>query len=466
MLSFFGIAFAVGAGSLLFAYCGMIAAKEAIHSKDSAIRALSLDTPQFLRKKTGVSGLLLFAIGVLPLASLTQADAQSGPTTGLAAAAQVSNPAEISQASTTAPAEPRSSSLPSPAMTGPLRMAAPVVFDAGPFGSLAITGILSGFGYWQGHPAKSDHAASANLSNGAIFAQRTNGLVQFFVQAGVYSLPALGSPVSSATMAVENYFGPLPVLYLKISPTEKFSLLIGKLPTLMGMENTFTFQNFNVERGLLWSQTNAITRGGQMNYTGTKLSSSISWNDGFYSNRYNWLTGSEAYTIDKTGTLALSAGGNLGSTGYSTTTTPLYQNNSDFLDLAYTYTAKQWLIQPYLQYTRVGSSQRMNLKQTTVTVGGALFANYTINPQFSMAGRVEYLGNSGNPGDSAANLVYGAGSRAWSLTLTPTYQDHSLFARAELSFVQAIDAVRGDAFGTNGSNTTQTRFMIETGVVF
>ena len=61
----------------------------------------------------------------------------------------------------------------------------------------------------------------------------------------------------------------------------------------MGAESTFTYQNFNIERGIVWNQENAINRGIQVNQTvGRYLSGAISWNDGYYSNRYSWLSGS------------------------------------------------------------------------------------------------------------------------------------------------------------------------------
>lgn len=371
-----------------------------------------------------------------------------------------------SYAQSTVPPKQESAPLPTPSMTGPLTMSAPTAIDAGPFGTLDITGILSGLGYAQSDPEKDDSAARADISNGTLFVQRTKGLMQFFVQAGAYNLPALGSPITSTATTINNDFGPLPVAYLKISPNDKLSFLAGKLPTLMGMENTFTFQNFNIERGLLWNQTNAVTRGVQMNYTGTVLSSSVSWNDGFYSNRYNWLTDTETYTPNKSSALALSVGGNLGSTGYSRPSTPLYQNNSGYLDLAYTYTSKRWMIEPYLQLTRVPSGSRTHLAHTTDTLGGAIFATYTLHPDISLVGRAEFIGSSGSPTDNSANLIYGSGSQAWSLTLTPTYQKHGFFARPEFSFVHALNAVQGDSFGTNGNNLSQARFMLETGIVF
>jgi hypothetical protein len=92
---------------------------------------------------------------------------------------------------------------------------------------------------------------------------------------------------------VNNFYGPVPVAFVKVLAGKTTSFEIGSLPTLMGAESTFTYQNFNIERGIVWIQENAINRGIQVNQAlGKYLSASISWNDGYYSNRYNWLSGS------------------------------------------------------------------------------------------------------------------------------------------------------------------------------
>jgi hypothetical protein len=43
---------------------------------------------------------------------------------------------------------------------------------------------------------------------------------------------------------------------------------------LIGAEYTFTFENMNIQRGLLWNQENAVTRGVQVNQTMGKFGSS------------------------------------------------------------------------------------------------------------------------------------------------------------------------------------------------
>jgi Putative beta-barrel porin-2, OmpL-like. bbp2 len=85
---------------------------------------------------------------------------------------------------------------------------------------------------------------------------------------------------------------------------------------------------------------------------------------------------------------------------------------------------------------------------------------------FSLPIRFEYIGSSGSQASGAPNLLYGPGSNAWSVTLTPTYQYKIFFARAEFSHVGTNSTTSGLVFGPTGTNTTQTRFMFEAGVLF
>ena len=68
----------------------------------------------------------------------------------------------------------------------------------------------------------------------------------------------------------------------------------------------------NIERGLLWNQENAITRGIQLNETYKKLTLAFSWNDGYFSNRYTSFSGSLAYAINASNTLTFVGAGNAG----------------------------------------------------------------------------------------------------------------------------------------------------------
>jgi hypothetical protein len=252
--------------------------------------------------------------------------------------------------------------LPTPSMTGPLQQLPPASFDAGPLGRLNVNGVLSGTGLWQSNHAPGDAPTQA----------------------------ALATPFLPTDKTLTDFFGPVPIAYLKLAPAKNTSILIGSLPALIGAEYTFTFENMNIERGLLWNQEPAVSRG--------KFSASLSWNDGFYSNRYSWLSGALTLTV-RPHSLEFVAGGNLSQTRFQTAATPV-QNNRAIYDVIYTYSKGHWVVQPYFQYTTIvtGASTR----------SGAVLVSRSFGRGFSLAGRWEYLGRTGSVVRQSANLLFGS----------------------------------------------------------
>ena len=375
-----------------------------------------------------------------------------------------------------APATPPPPAL-LPAMAGPLATnPKPASYDLGPAGKIYVTGAVSGFGQSQDHASPGDHHSQWDVSNAQIFVNKPDGLVQFFIQAGAYSLPDLGLPYTRAADAVKAFYGALPQGYIKLAPSGNFSFMAGALPTLIGAEYTFSFENMNIERGLLWNQENAVNRGVQANYTAGPLALSVSWNDGFYSNKYSWAWLSATYTVDNANTVAFIASGNTRHTSVSTAATPLFQNNERLYNLIYTHTVGAWTLQPYLQYTDVPAIPEFGWTQSASTSGAALLLNYNFDsdstpPGLRLAGfnlpvRVEYISSTGAAAGGAPNLLYGPGSKAWSITVTPTYQYQVFFVRAEFSYVGARDTTPGSAFGPHGTDRSQTRALLETGLLF
>ena len=357
-----------------------------------------------------------------------------------------------------------SSPLPTPAITGPLQAAPPITFEGGPFGKLNLNGVVSGTGLWQGNHVPGDNTTQAALSNGQIFIQKTTSWWQFYVQAGAYDILALGTPFLSTQKVITDLYGPVPVAYLKLVPTKTTSVLIGALPTLMGAEYTFGFQNMNIERGLLWNQENAINRGVQVNQTFGKFTASLSWNDGYYSNRYSWLSGSLTYA-NGPHSLAFIGMGNLGQTAFQTLATPV-QNNGTMYAAIYTYAKGNWIVQPYFQYSNVPTNRNIGVVHGASTWGGAVLASHTFKHGFSLAGRGEYIASTGNAAEQSVNLLYGPGSAGWSITLTPTFQHQRFFTRADFSWVQATGFTPGNAFGSAGANENQPRGVLEVGFLF
>jgi len=386
-------------------------------------------------------------------------------------------PAPGQAAAAPAPAAPAAPTSPliGPSITGPLTIQLPPPkYTLGPLGDVYVDGIGSGLGMWQNNPFPGNRSWQPDLSNGQLFAQKTDGIFQFYAQAGAYSIASLGSTYLSASTATFGYHAPaianvplngdlwgwFPVGYAKIAPIDNLSILGGKLPTLIGAEYTFSFQNINIERGLLWNQEPAISKGGQLNYTWGPAAFSLSFNDGFDSGVYNWLTGAVTYTINSANTFEFTAGGNLGSTNINTLRTPLLQNNSQIYNLIYTYNSDPWIIQPYFQATHVPTNKGIGITSSASTFGGAILANYNVGSGINLGGRAEYIGTSGNN-----NLLYGPGSGAFSLTFTPTYQWSYYFARAEFSWVKG-HVTPGDGMGPNLNGNSQTRVMVETGILF
>lgn len=370
-------------------------------------------------------------------------------------------------ASSTAPAPAAAQApapLPTPAITGPLQAAPPTTFEAGPFGKIAVNGIFTGMGLWQGNHVSGDQPTQAALSNGQIFLQKTDGWFQFYLQAGAYNIPALGTPFLQTDKAITDLFGPVPVAFLKLVPWKSTAILIGALPTLMGAEYTFTFQNINIERGLLWNQENAVNRGIQVNQTLGKFAASLSWNDGFDSNRYSWLSGALTYA-NGPHSVEFSAMGNLGQTAFQTLATPV-QNNGSMYALIYTYTKGNWIVQPYFQYSDVPANPSIGILHGSSARGGALLLSHSFKHGYSLAGRGEYIASTGSAKDQAVNLIFGPGSAGTSITLTPTFQYERFFFRGDLSWVHAIDSTPGYAFGPTGVNDDQLRAVGEVGFLF
>jgi hypothetical protein len=378
------------------------------------------------------------------------------------------------------PAAP--TAMTTPALTGPLvANPNPGSFDLGFLGPVYYNGFISGLGMWQNNVFPGDQRVLASLSNGQFSFQKTEGLFQYYVQVGAYTIPDLGAPYFNVLTTTGDFFGPVPIAWAKIAPTDYFNIQGGQIPTLLGLENTFSFQNMNIERGLLWNQEPAISRGGQLNLTQGPLAFALSWNDGFYSNNFTWLTGSATYTLDPANTFVLAAGGNYSHTTkvttttpfFQTTATPLLQNNETLFTLGYTYNSAPWTVTPYFQFTHVpaSSSPPIGTFSSGSTIGGAILANYSFGdesflPGVSLPVRFEYIGSTGSLANGAPNLLYGPGSKAWSITFTPTYQYKIFFARAEISHVGTSSTTSGLAFGPNGTNTTQTRGLLEVGILF
>ena len=360
-----------------------------------------------------------------------------------------------------------------PAMTAPLAANPyPAQFEAGPLGKLTVDGVLTGVGLWQSHPSfdafgRLNADNEFDVSNAQIIINKSDGPVQFYIQAGDYSILTLGTPYYRSDKFARDTYGFVPQGFLKLVPNSSFNILVGALPTLIGAEYTFSFENMNIERGLLWGQEPAVSKGVQANYGHGPWAASLAITDGYYSDSYTSVSGSTAYTFKNQDTLTFVASGNASDPRRANFVTPLEQNDGQIFNLIYSHTKGPLTITPYLQY---GASQRDTLTgaQSGSAWGGAVLAKYNFTPAWSLSGRAEVITSRG-----PANLLgYGAGSNAWSLTLTPAYQKGIFYVRGELSYVglsgitPGVIGAPGTGFGAAGAATEQVRAMVEAGTIF
>ena len=378
-----------------------------------------------------------------------------------------------------APAAPAPAAEPFPAMSASLSAnTTPMSFDLGILGGkVYVGGVLTGFAQAQTNPVfnfstgKKDPNSTVDLSNAQIFINKSDGVIQYFIQAGAYSIPALGDlPYTNSANQPKASFGNLAQGFIKIVPNANFSVQAGALPTLVGAEYTFTFENLNVTRGLLWGVEPAVSRGVQANLTEGPLAVSLAWTDGFYSNNYNTVSGLATWTINPANTLAFDLQTPVNKSHVATSVTSPFLNNETIYNLMYTHTAGQWTFNPYLQYVSVPALSYFGSEKET-SWGAALLANYAFDAKSPLSGvslpfRIEYMSTSGSSFFSP-NLLFAPGSNAWSFTVTPTYQYKNYFVRAELSYVTANKYKPYDAaYGEFGDKGNQTRGIIETGIMF
>ena len=391
------------------------------------------------------------------------------------------------------PAEPCKATLIGPAYGGVIKANPnPTCFAVGGLGDIYVGGALTGYGYVQSNPFSNfatpaapnerDRAARFDFSNLQGWVQKPEGMFQFYVQGGGYAIPQLGVANLGSIAQTDLFFTPLPVAFGKIQINEAWSIQGGRMPTIIGSEAPFTFQNLNINRGLLFVQENVINQGVQLNWADGPWSVSVAGTDGFFSGEITWFTGNVAYKIDDSNTIGINGGVNLGRQNVALRSlryqfaTPLPQQNSGIFNINYTYSNGPWIITPYFQYTNVEADQRLGILQGASTYGGALLAAYSFTDNFALAGRVEYEEQSG-PRNSplTPNLLgFGPGSNAFSITVTPTFTWDRYFLRVEYAHVELGGITRGNlangtlgtGFGRTGNRTSQDRYMVETGITF
>ena len=314
-------------------------------------------------------------------------------------------------------------------------------------------------------PSGADRASRSNVSNLSVLVSKPNGDFRFGVMAGLYSIPVVGFAGNKTADPNANtgLYGPVPLAYVEYAPSGAFNLTVGKLATLIGNESTYTYQNTNIQRGIVWNMETAVSRGVRFTTAQGPLTVNLGVNDGFYSGHYLGFEGSLGVAPAPSFGYAF----NFEIPNASAPPNPTASvANRRLYNPSVTLTSGKWQFQPNVLFVDSPVSSALGYTRDERAFGAVAPASVALSSVWSAGFRVEYGKNGSNPSDLSPNanlLGYGPGSSAWTYTLTPAYKNKSILARAEFSQVSVTNFTPGLAFGTAGTRSNQSRIAIEAG---
>jgi hypothetical protein len=307
-----------------------------------------------------------------------------------------------------------------------------------------------------------------NVSSAFLTVTRNTGFFRYGASAGVYSIPVVGVSGNNTFQpsANINIYGPVPSAYISVNPSDRVSLTAGYLATLIGQENTYTYLNPTIQRGLVWNMETAVSRGARLTVARGKVTGALEVNDGFFSGHYLGLEGSLTMAPDSsTSYQFVFVIPNAQAPGNWTSAIA----NKRLYNFMYTASKGRWTLQPYVLLVNSPQSSALAYVSSESAYGAVFATTYTMNQNWSIAARVEDIANQSTTSDRSSNadlVGYGAGSGAWTFTLTPTFRRKQLLLRADLLQVSARSVGPGLGFGTAGRERSQFRFGVESGLQF
>ena len=344
-------------------------------------------------------------------------------------------------------------------------------------GSLSVDGVFSAFSLFTSGvnatgaldtPTGIDVNNRTDISNVFLIVNKESGTFRYGFAAGAYNIPVVGFALNKTTQdgANTSLYGALPSVYVEFAPNNSFNLQAGKLATMTGQESTYTYEDINIQRGIIWNMEPAVSRGVRGTLTGSKFNGALEVNDGFYSGNRIGFEGQITNTPSSSTTFEIVFMVANASAPPNATASIA---NKQLLDPMLTYTTGKWTFSPYLLWVNSPKSAALGYINDEHAFGAVFMSTYALSSMWSLPLRVEYGRNGSSQSDTSANanlLGYGPGSGAWTYTLTPTYRRGIFFARAEASDVNVQGFTPGLAFSPSGMQTNQFRSGLEAGVQF
>ncbi len=369
------------------------------------------------------------------------------------------------------------------ALSGP----SAITIDGGPFGSLAVSGGVDGYGY--GLTGTSDNSVVGNgLNNGAevgsalIELQKTSGEFQFTLEVGANGgAPTLGAQHPGQTSITNFSTGPLYAGYLTVAPASVPGLTFsaGQIGSLEGWESGVDWNNANQLTTDIFYVQNSQNRGVEVAYTTGPISATVSFGDGFDTGVFNFVQALATYTINSTNSVSVYYAGNEGRTGLNartygvqgdgTTSTVAsygpYYMNSQMIGGWYNFTLGSLNLVPEAQYVYAKKDAQLGLAKGSSNFGAALFADYSIGTSpYSIGAWAEYENSNGDD-----NWFIGPKSQAVGISIAPTWQYKDLFARADVGGLYLLsNKADGVSYGYGSSGKDKAMFTgtLEAGLLF
>lgn len=278
----------------------------------------------------------------------------------------------------------------------------------------------------------------AEISNALITVDAGIGKLHANATVGQYSFPGLGFPILPANAPGSNteLYSALPVASVQYAFSSHFNVGAGKYATLLGQESNFTYQNLNVQRGIGWIMEPTISRGVQAAYTNGPWSLTAQYNDAYYGGyqrAVEALIGWSPSSVTSLQFAFIIPGSNVGPNPTTTV------GNKQEYDLMFTRQIGKLQLLPYFLWVNSPASSILGYTGSEDAYAGVLLANWTFNSDLNVPIRYEYAANTGSASATSPNadlIGLGVGSRAQTVTLTPTYRfGNSGILRLEYSTV-------------------------------
>lgn len=363
----------------------------------------------------------------------------------------------------------------------------PQKIDAGPLGTLSLSGGFDGFFYAISGAGTNGVATSIlgdKKSTGSearvldLKVQKNTGPLQFTVE--VKPDDSLYFGISPSSMSAKEFtLGPIYAAYGTWAPTAYFNISVGQVYSTEGWESSTDWKNANLIDSPLYYVQNSSSRGVQANYTYGKLSTTLTFGDGFDSGVFNTFQELLTYSFNDNNALSFYGTQNVGTTGPNTfaygqgKTGTGYAGynaayvNSDMYGGYYDYTNGNLNVLPEVQYVYSKPNYRLKLDKFTSNFGAEVITNYQFGKTpWSIGSMVFYYKNIGPEA-----WYLNANSGAVGIGITPSWIQGHVFVRGEVGLMHLTDLGTSSVktpggFGANGTDRNQVMSVLSAGIVF